>query len=170
MDAWQSRDAVDLVKVVEVVSLNFNSSIYFSLHLKAKSHNKQLRYYKKNWVIYEILKRYFKSKWYYKKHIAMNNENNDSDSERNKVKIENDNGDDDNGEENDGEVGGGEESNGSKEDDGSDEDNDNKGDDDEGGEGNDKGKGKGKGGSATRSLGTKRSMPQSGRKSKRRRL
>jgi hypothetical protein len=80
-------------KVAEVVSLlHFNSSVYFSLHItKAKSRNKQLGYYEGNWPTYEILKRFFKSKRYYMKHITFMEDNDDSDSEGNNAMLSDNN-------------------------------------------------------------------------------
>jgi len=81
---WRNRDAAPIVKVAEVVSLDFNFLINFSLveslHItKAKSRNKQLRYYEGNWATYEILKRFFKSKQCYKKRIASVDDNDGGD-------------------------------------------------------------------------------------------
>ena len=62
MGDWQNQDIVSIAKVAEVLSLDFNVLVYFSLHItKAKSLNKQLRHYEGNWAMYEILKRFFKS-------------------------------------------------------------------------------------------------------------
>ena len=86
--------------MAEVVSLNFNSSVYFSLHItKAKSQNKQLCYYEEDWPIYEILKRFFKSKRYYTKRIASMEDvdNSDGDLENKDAMLTNDR-DSDNGE------------------------------------------------------------------------
>ena len=100
--------------MAEVVSLIFNSSVYFSLYItKAKSRNKQLHYYEGDWPIYEILKRFFKSKRYYTKRIASMEDvdNSDGDLENKDAMLTNDRDSDDGEGGGDGETGEGGRSN-----------------------------------------------------------
>jgi hypothetical protein len=191
---WRKRDAVSIAKVAEVVSLDFNFLVYFSLHItKAKSRNKQLRHYEGNWATYEILKRFFKSKRYYKKRITSDDD--DGSDLDNKDVISKDDGDSDNdgngndsGEgEGDGDGKGEESDNGDSDGDGDGEgegdgdgegegeESDNGDGDGDGGEDDDNavdsrnGKGKGKAKEGSRSgyaTGSKRKMPQMVGKSK----
>jgi hypothetical protein len=187
---WRNRDIVSIAKVAEVVSLDLNFLVYFSLHItKAKSRNKQLRHYEGNWATYEILKRFFKSKRCYKKRItSVDDDDDDLDSkdmiskdddviESNGESDDDGNGDDEE-EEADGNGDDEEEADGNKEGEGNGnregEESGNGDDDGDGGEDDDDGvdsrKGKGKGKAKEGTTGLKRKMPEMVRKSKRTRL
>lgn len=181
MSDWRNRDAGPISKVADVVSLNFNFLVYFSLHIiKAKSRNEQLRYYEGNWATYEILKRFFKSRRCYKKRITSANDDIGSDLDSKDMISDNDviihgesDGEGDNDGNSDGDREGKEDGNGDGDRDGEGDKGDDDGeksansdDDDAVDSWNGKGKGKAKEGST----GSKRRMPQEVGKSKKMRL